>query len=112
MTRNALIRALLALAFVILGSLQAWDSDAYNAGLLVVFLVSVAIALPAVAIQAPLSPAFLLGSILASLLLLIVARLVSPLPLSGLFLVLLIPGFSLIYVGILAGRSGGAPPPG
>jgi hypothetical protein len=50
MTRITAIRALIALAILVLGNLQAWDSDVPSAGLWIVLLVSLATALPAVAL--------------------------------------------------------------
>jgi hypothetical protein len=82
------VRLLIAFAMFVLGSLQAWDSDVYQAGLWVVLLVSVAIALPAEVLLLPVRPGYYIGAILLSLALLVIARLVSSIQLPGLFLIL------------------------
>jgi hypothetical protein len=102
MVRNELVRAAYALVCLILGSLQAWDSDVPDGGLLIVLLVSTAIALPPVTLLTPLKPSYFIGSLIVSFLLLLVARLISPMPLPELFLVLLPSGVGLLYIGILA----------
>lgn len=105
MFEKGLVPTVLALISIILGSLQAWDSDAHTGGLLVMLLVSTAIALPAVTLQAPLKSSYVLAAFIVSFLLLIIARLISPVPLPGLFLVVLPAGISLLYTGILANRT-------
>ena len=93
-------RAGLAVILFVLGSLQAWDSDVPEAGLLIVFLVSLAIALPPVALLVPLERPYFLVAFALSFILLIVARLISPIPLPGLFLVLIPAVMALIFTGI------------
>lgn len=83
-----------------MGSLQAWDSYVPAAGLLIVFLVSLAIALPAVALLVPLERTHFLGAFALSFILLILARLISPIPLPGLFIVLVPAVMGLILTGI------------
>jgi hypothetical protein len=63
------------------GSLQAWDSNIHTAGLLIVLLVSLALALPPVALPVPVKQPYFVGAIVVSLVLLIVARLFAPIPL-------------------------------
>ena len=83
-----------------MGSLQAWDSEVPAAGLLIVFLVSLAIALPPVALLVPLKQIHYLGALAVSFILLILARLISPVPLPGLFILLVPAVMGLIFTGI------------
>jgi len=99
MTKPMTLRAGLALIIFVMGNLQAWDSHVPAAGLLIVFLVSLAIALPPVALLLPIKPPFFLGTFALSLILLIVARLASPTPLPGLFIVLVPAVMGLIFTG-------------
>ena len=100
MDRITATRAILAITIFVLGSLQAWDSDVPSAGLLIVSLVSLAIALPLVALLAPLEGRYFPGAFVLSFLLLILARLISPNPLPGLFIVLVPAVMGLIFTGI------------
>ena len=100
MDRTTATRAGLALIIFVMGSLQAWDSDVPAAGLFIVFLVSLAIALPPVALLLPLKQIHFLAAFALSLVLLIVARLISPTPLPGLFIVLVPAVRGLIFTGI------------
>ena len=93
-------RAGLAVIIFVMGNLQAWDSGVPEAGLLAVFLVSLAIALPAVALLVPLEQIYFLGSFALSFILVIFARLISPIPLPGLFIVLIPAVMALIFTGI------------
>ena len=100
MNRSTVLRASFAILIFVIGNLQAWDSDVPKAGILIVLLVSQAIAIPPVALLVPLSQLHFLGAFAVSFVLLLVARLISPIPLPGLFLVL-IPGvMGLIFTGI------------
>ncbi len=94
-------RAGLAVTIFVMGSLQAWDSDVPEAGLLIVFLVSLAIALPPVALLVPLEQTYFLGAFVLSFILVITARLISPIPLPGLFIVLVPAWMALIFTGIV-----------
>jgi hypothetical protein len=105
MTKNTAVHAGLAILVFLMGNLQAWDSNVPEAGLLIVFLVSLAIALPPVALLVPLNQTYFLGAFGVSLLLLIIARLISPIPLPGLFIVLVPAVMGLIFKGIV-GREG------
>ena len=100
MTTSIVLRAALAVISFVMGNLQAWDSGVPAAGLWIVFLVSLAIAMPPVALLIPLKPSTLLGAFALSLGLLVIARLASPTPLPELFLVLLPAGMALIFTGI------------
>ena len=100
MDRTTATRASLALIIFVMGSLQAWDSDVPAAGFFIVFLVSLAIALPPVALLLPLKQILFLAAFALSLVLLIVARLISPTPLPGLFIVLVPAVMGLIFTGI------------
>jgi hypothetical protein len=101
MTISNTLRAVMSILIVVLGNLQAWDSDVPTAGLLIVLLVSIAIALPPVALLVPVKQQFMLGTFAFSLILLALARLLSPIPLPGLFLVLVPAAMGLIFTGIL-----------
>ena len=100
MDRIIATQAILAITIFVLGSLQAWDSDVPSAGLLVVALVSLAIALPPVALLVRLEQRYFLGAFILSFILLILARLISPIPLPGLFIVLVPAVMGLIFTGI------------
>lgn len=100
MDKMTATRAGLAVIIFVMGSLQAWDSDVPDAGLLIVFLVSLAIALPPVALLVPLKQSHFLAAFAISFILLIVARLISPIPLPGLFIVIVPAWMGLIFTGI------------
>ena len=100
MDKMTATRAILAITIFVLGSLQVWDSDVPAAGLLIVFLVSLAIALPAVALLIPVEQRYFLGAFALSFILLILARLISPIALPGLFIVLVPAVMGLIFTGI------------
>jgi uncharacterized membrane protein YhaH (DUF805 family) len=99
MDKRTATRAGIAITIFVMGSLQAWDSDVPDAGLLIVFLVSLAIALPPVALLVPLKQVHFLGAFALSFILLIVARIISPIPLPGLFIVLIPAAMGLIFSG-------------
>ena len=105
MERTTMIRLGYALLMIVLGNLQAWDSDVHSGGLWVVLLVSLAIGLPAVAVLVPLQQIALISAIGISFFLLVIARLISPVRLPELFLIL-IPGvLGLIFI-CLVGEKG------
>jgi len=93
-------QATLAVIIFVMGNLQALDSDVPQAGLWIVFLVSLAIALPPVALLVPLEQTYFLGAFVLSFILVITARLISPIPLPGLFIVLVPAWMALIFTGI------------
>lgn len=101
MDKVTAIRAGLAVVIFVMSSLQAWDSDVPEAGLLIVLLVSLAIALPPVALLVPLEQTYFLGAFVLSFILVITARLISPIPLPGLFIVLVPAWMALIFTGIV-----------
>lgn len=101
MTRTIALRATLAILIFVLGNLQAWDSNVHEAGLLMVLLVSLALGLPPVALLIPISQQHLIGAVVASLLLLVAARLISPIALPGLFLILVPAAMGLIFTGLI-----------
>jgi|SRR5687768_13193287 hypothetical protein len=100
MNKNTVLRAAFAIIIFVIGNLQAWDSDVPKAGLLIVLLASLAIALPPVALLIPLSRLHFLGAFALSFVLLVIARLISPISLPGLFLVLIPAMLGLIFTGI------------
>ena len=81
MTTNTTLRATMSILILVLGNLQAWNSGGPEAGLLIVLLVSVAIALPSVAL------------------------LISPIPLPGLLIVLVPAAMGLIFASGLSEES-------
>jgi hypothetical protein len=101
MTRSTTLRAILTFLMFVLGNLQAWDSKVYEAGLVIVLLVSLATALPPVALLSPISQQYMLGAFALSLILLVAARLLSPIPLPGLFLILVPAAMGLIFTGLI-----------
>ena len=101
MTKSTTLRAMFAILIFVLGNLQAWDSGVPSAGLLIVLLVSLAIALPPVALLLPLTQNYFLGTFALSFILLIIARLISPIPLPGLFIVLVPAVMGLIFTGLI-----------
>lgn len=108
MTKMTAVRAGIALLIFVMGSVQAWDSRVGEpqgvAGLFIVLLVSIAIAVPAVALLLPLKPAQFGGAFVLSFVLLVLARLASPAPLPGLFLVILPAGAAFIFTGLHSGQ--------
>ena len=101
MDKTTATRTILAIGIFVLSSLQAWDSDVPSAGLLTVFLVSLAIALPPVALLVPLEQRYFIVAFALSFILLILARLISPIPLPGLFIVLVPAVMALIFTGVV-----------
>jgi hypothetical protein len=102
------VHAGLTLLMLVIGSLQAWDSHVQDANALTVLLVILAIALPAAAMLVPLRAAYFGASGILALILLVVARIISPVPLPGLFLILIPTAISFIFVG-LSERGEGQP---
>jgi hypothetical protein len=100
MNKNTVLRAGFAILIFAIANLQAWDSDVPKAGPLIVLLSSLAIALPPVALLIPLSRPYFLAVFVLSFALLVLARLVSPIPLPGLFIVLVPVMMGLISTGI------------
>jgi len=101
MTRSTALRAALAILIFVLGSLQAWDSGVPQAGLLIVLLVSLAISLPPVALLLPLKQSYFIGAFAFSFLLLVLARVISPISLPGLFIILVPAAMGMIFTGII-----------
>jgi hypothetical protein len=101
MNSRSTLRSGIAALMVVLGGLQAWDSNALSSGLPIILMVGTAIILPAILFLMPSWMTYFIGSIILSLVLLVIARIISPIPLPGLFLVLLPAGTGLIYIGIL-----------
>ena len=101
MKRSLSLQAAFAILIFVLGNLQAWDSDVHEAGLMIVLLVSMAIALPPVALLLPLKQTYFVGAFALSFMLLLVARFISPIPLPGLFIVLVPTAMGLIFTGLV-----------
>ena len=100
MNKTTAVRAAFAVIIFVVANLQAWDSNAYEAGLLIALLVSLAISLPPVVVLLPVKPPVFVGVLGVSLVFLILARLIAPTPLPGLFLVLIPAAMALIFSGI------------
>ncbi len=100
MNKNTVLRASFAIVIFVIGNLQAWDSGVPQAGPLIVLLVSLAIALPPVALLVTLSRPHFMGAFALSFILIAVARLISPISLPGLFLVLIPAVLGLIFTSI------------
>jgi hypothetical protein len=75
----------ITLLVLFLSGLQAWDSNVLHAGNLVIGLVGVAIIIAAVATMNPSKPQLLVGVGAVSVLLLILARVISPVSLPAFF---------------------------
>ena len=101
MTRASTIRASFGLLIIVLGNLQAWDSNVHDAVRWIVLLVSLAIASSAVSFLLQLQQVFLKSALLLSLLLLVIARITSPIPLPGLFIILVPAAMGLIFAGLM-----------
>ena len=101
MIRSNALRAALAFLIFVLGSLQAWDSGVHEAGLLIVLLVSLAIPLAPLALLIPVKQQYIMGALVLELILLLVARLLSPIPLPGLFILLVPAAMGLIFTGLI-----------
>jgi hypothetical protein len=108
MTRSIAMRAILAFLIFVLGSLQAWDSNVAEAGLLIVLLVSLAIPLTPIALLLPIEQPYIVGALALAFILLLLARLTSPIPLPGLFLVLVPAATGLIFTGLIHKETGSA----
>jgi hypothetical protein len=80
-------RVVVVLLVLFLGGLQAWDSNVHGAGPFVLLLVAVGIALPAVAALSWARPGPILGAGLVSFVLLLAAKIASPIPLPALLVV-------------------------
>lgn len=101
MNRSTSLRAAISVLIFVLGNLQAWDSDVPEAGLMIVLLVSIAIALPPVALLLPLNQTYFVGAFALSFLFLLLARLTSPIALPELFIVLVPAAMGLVFAGIM-----------
>lgn len=92
MTRNTTLQAILAFLIFVPGSLQAWDSNVPAAGLLIVLLVSLAI---------PATQQYMVGALVLAFILLLLARLLSPIPSPELFTILVPAAMGLIFARIV-----------
>lgn len=101
MTRNTALRAVLAFLIFVLGNLQAWDSNVHEAGLLIVLLISLAIPLSPIVLLLDVEQKYMIGALVLSLLLLVLARLLSPIPLPELYIILVPAAMGLIFTGLI-----------
>ena len=95
------LRAALAFLIIVLGVLQAWDSDVFEAGLSIVLLVSLAIPLVPIVLLMPVRQPYMVGALVLALILLLLARLLSPIPLPGLYIILAPAAMGLIFAGLI-----------
>jgi hypothetical protein len=105
MTRSLTLRAVMAILMIVLGNLQAWDSKVQGAGLLIVLLVSLAIPLTPIALLIPVRQQYMIGALVLAFILLLLARLLSPIPLPGLFIILVPAAMGLIFTGLIKQES-------
>ena len=98
MTQSISVRALPAFLILVLEIMQAWDSDVFEAGLLTVLLVSLAMPLAPIALLIPVRREYMIGVL--ALVLLIQARMLSPIPLPGLYIMLVPAAMGLIFAGL------------
>jgi hypothetical protein len=103
MMRSRFVWASAALA---ISALQAWNAGGFEAGTPVLALVVVAILAPTAAIALTSGPGVQFGAIVCSLVLLTVARIVSPVPLNTLHLAAVFPAVVLIGRRVLLERDG------
>jgi hypothetical protein len=96
----------MAFLIFVLGNLQAWDSNVYEAGLLIVLLVSLAIPLPPIALLLDVEQKYMIGALVCSFILLVLARVISPIPLPELYIILLPAAMGLVFTGILQQKEG------
>jgi hypothetical protein len=89
----------------VVGNLQAWDSNVPEAGLLIVLLVSLAIPLMPIALLISVRQQSIVGALVLALILLLLARLLSPIHLPGLFIILVSAAMGLIFTGLIKQES-------
>lgn len=89
-------KTIVAILILGLGAIQAWDSNVLNAPSWIIAIVALAIAVPAVALLLTDEPGMLLAAIIAMSLLLLAAKLLSPVPLPALLLVVVLAGVLII----------------
>lgn len=89
-------RWFLAGVILVLGLIQAVDSDVRAASTLVSALVLLAILVPAAALALSQSRRLYLGAVIATVVLLSAARVLSPTPLPGLYLIAVFPSAALL----------------
>jgi hypothetical protein len=99
-------------AALVISALQAWNAGGFAAGGPVLALVIGAIVVPAAAIAFPSDPRVQFGAIVCSLVLLTVARIVSPVPLNTLHLAAVFPAVVLVGRRALLDRDGAHGPGG
>ena len=91
-------RTLVAVGSLLIGFLQAWDSGTLQAGPAAQSLIVVGILLPVAAIAATVGQGVRIGSLVCAALLLVWARMISPVPLNTLHLALFAPALYILLV--------------
>ena len=91
-------RTLVAVGSLLIGLLQAWDSGALQAGSAAQLLIVVGILLPVAAIAATVGQGVKIASLVCAALLLVAARMISPVALNTLHLALFAPALYILVV--------------
>ena len=91
-------KSIVAILVLGLGATQAWDSNVLNAPTWIIAIVALAVALPALALVLTDEPGMLLGAIVATSLLLLTAKLLSPVPMPALLVIVVLAGVLVIIV--------------
>ena len=91
-------RTLVAVGSLLIGLLQAWDSGALQAGPAAQSLIVVGILLPVAAIAATVGQGVRIASLVCAALLLVWARMISPVSLNTLHLALFAPALYILVV--------------
>lgn len=89
-------KSLIAILLLGLGATQAWDSNVLNAPTWIIAIVAIAILLPALALVLTEDPRLLLAVLIAMSLLLLAAKLLSPIEMPALLVVALLAGVLVI----------------
>lgn len=91
-------RTLVAVASLLVGFLQAWDSGALLAGPAAQLLIAIGVALGPLAIVSPVGHGVKMLMLVAAALILMWARMIAPVSLNGLHLGLFVPALYLFFV--------------
>jgi hypothetical protein len=97
-------RTLVAVGSLLIGLLQAWDSGALQAGPAAQFLIVVGVLLPVAAIAATVGQGVRIAALVCAALMLVWARVISPVSLNTLHLALFAPALYILLVAGLRTR--------
>ena len=98
-------RMVWAMGSLVAGLLQAWDSNAFVAGGLATVLAVAGIALPAAAIAASAGRGAALAGVITGAVLLIAARVISPVSMNAVHIALFVPAIYVFFVSRLESLS-------